>query len=670
MMTGLVVVLGVLYFVALLAPIEYSARLWGISQLTYIEWGARGMILAMALLVPLVTFNVVRRVNLGKVGNGLLIYVLLPALLLGLFYLLRVKTHYLGDGILRSREIEHDVWYLPTEPLGVFVNYLSYKVTGRLFNFTPLQAMEVVSYLGGLLYYYVCLYLARTLFKTSSERSLSFFLLFFSGTTLLFCGYAETYSLLPAGYALFLALGMKALTSGRHLLIAVLLYVLLIMFHFASFFLAPSLLYLAYRQYRQGHMTRSILTGATVPILIVVAFLVSRTTEHSMVGIGHYLMPFVPGEESYWLLSGQHLLDIANELMLTAMAPLILLSGLVLFRLIPKLKQTHDTLFVLAAVPGVLLFMFLLDPKLGYASDWDLFSSAGVIITIATLAILSRTKPFKISKSAAVSLGAVGLAAFFSFAAVNAEYDRSMDREVDILSLYGERGGIGFETIGNHLNMIGDKETAERMWRRALRYKPHRRTYSNLGQLMSNQGRYSEALYYLTEGLKLDSTYALLHMNLGRVYGDMKKPEQAEPHLRKAVELDPDDPVFRHNLAFFLLTQGRYEESESEARLAVRLDPRNATFACGLGVCLAALGRGEEAREQFVTADRLQPGFPQAYYGLARLLISEGKIATARRLCQDYLDRNPPPSVRGRFERILSELPPADTAIPDTFRIE
>lgn len=652
----LLIALAAIYLLLILAPISYSPGLWGISHLTYFDWGARAAVAFVALLVPILLFGLVDRLRLSKLLRGLIIYVIFPALLLAAFYLLRMKTHFLGDGILRMRQIEHDVWILPTEPLGVTTIYLAYRLLKSLFGFPAVMAMEAVSYLGGILFYYAALFLTKLLFKQTLNRALGFFLIFFSGTTLLFCAYLETYSLLPAGIALFVGLGIRAFEARKFAVGAIITYLVLVLFHFANLFLAPCLLLLAFFYFRWRKISWFLATIGAIVVSGLFILFVPELSPESAPGIGHLLIPLLPGPEPYWLLSGQHLLDIVDELLLTAIPVLILLPVFVLSKIGRKTLSERRVLFTLAALPGALMFMTLLDPKLGYASDWDLFASAGLVLTIAATVLLSKSPRLTLNLGGRVALAATCLLAFLSYAAVNTSYDKSIDRQVDILSIAGERGGIGFESMGNYLNYLGDTQMAERMWRRAAKVIPHRRTYSNLGQLMVSQGRFEEAEYFLNEGLKLDSTYAPLYLVLGKVYTETGRFEKAETAFQRAIQLDPSQAAFYHNYAFFLAQRGRYADAETEARKAVKLDPNNASYVAGLGVCLGAQQKFKEASDCFVTAARISPGFPQAYLGMARLLDSQGRRDEARKLVQDYLKTNAQSPSRGTFEKLLREL--------------
>ncbi|MGB5139615.1 MAG: hypothetical protein WBP29_13865, partial [Candidatus Zixiibacteriota bacterium] len=228
--TILIIVLSVLFFISVTGPLTNSFSFWGLNYLFYFDWSVRIPVAIASLLCAVAVVILGSRLSLKKAVKNLLLYAAIPALLLTIFYTLRVSTHYLGDGILRIREIGVGVWWLPTEPLAQAVNFLVYKLTSMTLGFDETAAVEFVSFLGGLFYYYALLGFVRTIGGDTLRQILVFVLLCFSGTTLLFCGYAETYMLLPGLIALFFTAGIKSLRSNSSPILPSLLFLLLVLF--------------------------------------------------------------------------------------------------------------------------------------------------------------------------------------------------------------------------------------------------------------------------------------------------------------------------------------------------------------------------------------------------------------------------------------------------------
>lgn len=649
------VAVAAIFYLALFWIASGSESWWGINQLQYLSTDLSLSLLLAALVIPLGLLALAPQRRKSDWRHTLLALLVAPLALLALFYLLRMSTHYLGDGILRARELELGVKWLPTEPLAVYLNHLFYSLGAKLARLPAIESLEAVSFLGGLLFYFAGLALVRHLFQQPRERIFGMLLLLGSGLALLFCGYVETYTLLPAIFTFYLLLCFKTADSKQWQFWPALLFPVLAIFHFGNLYLTPVLLMVAHYQWREEQKPAALAGLAAVAVAVALALIVPRFSELSTMGMADFLIPLTPGADEYWLFSGQHLIDIVSELLLTAGPALVLLpfTLVVLFR--ERLWTNHKVVLALAALPGALAFMMLLDSKLGYASDWDLFSSAGLVLTIVTLVIYSSQRQ-RLPIYALTILLAGGAFSFLTYAMVNTDFDRSLERQADVLSLFGERGAIGFETVGNHLNLIGETGRAERMWRESLRLKPHKRLYGNLGQLLVTQNRIPEARYYLQKGIELDSTYAPSYMVMGNTYCMEGNYEAGEPYLRKAAELDTIMAAFPYSVAMCLSSMGKPGEAEEYARRAVKLATHEPKYNAALALILARQGKYREAEQYFLVALRNQPSDSNIYLNLAELYERTGQISKALEILHRYLQANPRGQARQQVLNVLQDL--------------
>jgi Tfp pilus assembly protein PilF len=636
-----IVVLAALYLCALAAPITYPPSFWGINHLQYFDWPKRLLVLLGGIMLAAILTMMAKRFRVSATIKRVALYGLAPLSLLCLFYLLHVRHNYLGDGVLRIAQLDANYMLMPTEPLGYLANVAVYRFAGPLLHFTAEQAMEVLSYISGIITYFAALYLARTLCHSAEQRLTAFVVLMFSGVTLLYCGYAETYTLLPAFLMFFFAAGMRALQGRLSMLIPGSLYLLLVLFHFQFLYLIPSVLLLGYFKYRRKDRRAFIVSIILSLLSLVTAFIAPQLSTVPTKSLGDFLMSFLPGNDAYWLFSARHILEIINELLLTAIAPLILLVAVLMSR--PKILTMNNgsALFVIAALPGALALLTLLHPSLGYPSDWDLFSSAGVIIAICAITLYTAQKKFALNRAASLALGAIGITSFLAYAAVMADYDRAMARQVDILSISDQEGAYGFESIGNDLSRRNLPDQAEQMWKRSLKLRPHWRIYGNLGHLALDRGDVDAAEYYAKKALSLDSTNSQLYMTLGLAYMVQKHFELAETNLRRACSITPREPGSHHNLAVCLDEQGRFAEAEAEARTAVSLGPGVARFLAGLGSILCDQGKFPESEDVLMSGLARSPSDPELTTDLIILYKKAGKVDHAREVLSEYLKRYP-----------------------------
>ncbi len=648
--------LSVLALFLLASPWQYPSAWWGLNLLQFHDWSVRTIVLIASVLCAATVILGAENLRLSELPRKLLIYLGVPALLTVLFIALRVRAHFLGDGLLRAREIEVGVSWLPTEPLAQLVNFVMYQLTNAPLGFIGTDAVRIVSFIGGIAYYLALLWFVRTAFVGPALRLLMFIVLFFSGTTLLFCGYVETYMLIPALMALFFTAGIKALRGEIPPLVACGFYLLLVLFHFKALIFAPCLLVGAYFANRDGRNGATLLYSAAVVLSVVLAAVVPRLSTLPTLGVSQLIMGLSPSESSYTLLSSQHLIDVINELFLTAGVGLILIVASLAVKPRTSWRKQRPLLLVAAALPGAIAMLLLLHSRLGYAVDWDLFSAAGLTVTFFGAMLFSEYKEFRVCRIAPIALAAVAFALFFSFAAVNASFDKATQRQIQILSLYDLEGAVGFEMMGNHLRNEGDMVLAERMWKRSLALRPHTRIYANLAQLSLNEGRLTDAKYYCDKGLELDSTAAALWTHLGQVYTRLGDYERAVDAQQKAIRYEARDPVYYHNYAITLGLMQRWAEAEQYEREALTRMPNDLKALLGLCVSLINQAKLDEAERICNQMMAINPITPDPYMYLAQIFDRRGQIDRARAVLSGYLQNYPSSPATARISEILAEL--------------
>ncbi len=131
--------------------------------------------------------------------------------------------------------------------------------------------------------------------------------------------------------------------------------------------------------------------------------------------------------------------------------------------------------------------------------------------------------------------------------------------------------------------ILGDHERALTEYHEVFRRDPGFRKAANaLAWRYASAERYTEAIRYFSEALKLEDKDAEAHYNLGFVYAKNQQPREAIECFRSAVELRA------------VLDMAWY----------------------GMGLAHAVLGEHREAKEAFERAARLQPMAAPAWYQL------------------------------------------------------
>ncbi|MDP4028258.1 MAG: methyltransferase domain-containing protein [Gallionella sp.] len=121
---------------------------------------------------------------------------------------------------------------------------------------------------------------------------------------------------------------------------------------------------------------------------------------------------------------------------------------------------------------------------------------------------------------------------------------------------------------------LGDLKAAEDYWNKTVRVKPdHADAHNNLGNLLLELHRFTEAEAAYRQALSIQPDYAEAHFNLGNLCRILKRDTEAEAAYLRAIDTCPDYADAHCNLGVLYLDLKRFAEAEIAFRATIECKP-------------------------------------------------------------------------------------------------
>jgi len=645
----------ILYYLTLAALLAASLspehRVWGLAVWAYYPlWvplslfglGAAAPGILRAILLKSAGTDSAGDTPPGRfawVSGGVMIVMVL------MFVLMRARTFFHGDGYQLLGAVAADVPGLKWSSFGESALHIGLRqIIGGEGREAALLSFQIIAVAAGLAAMVMTIWAARRLFSAFDDRVVFFAGIISSGYMLLFFGHVEYYSLFVASVLAFGMVGILALEGriGRHAILWPLL--VAIFMHSLGVVLLPAALYVLLCGSRAAHGLARLSRGAKA--LIVVALAASGIGAVVYVASINWSFRFyflTPWKDrftvdGYTWFSGSHLLDLANLLLvlLPALPMLMGLLGAVSVRAALK-RPTYR--FLLIALISVLGVVFVLDPRLGMARDWNLFSFAGVPLTLLAFYTLidnrDRIHRYRLAGALAVLLGGlvlfpraqgladprIALAHFDVYRYM--DLGRSWDAGAYLQVYYTEAGqpekgdSIAAEWWGTYPAAVLHGEAAK----------------------LSQRGKNRQAADLLSRAIRVNPKFWNAWASLGAAYGNLRVYDSAEVCFQIAVGLNPSNAIIYNNWGYACFQAGQLDRAEEMWTRSLAFDSTMYEPLVGMATLSKSLNRDWDYREYMRRACSRRSAPLNAHLHFADYLSKQGELAEAAQQYRQALSK-------------------------------
>ncbi|MFH1373405.1 MAG: tetratricopeptide repeat protein [bacterium] len=650
-----------LYYVVLLTYLCGAffpeIRIWGFNWWAYypdgIQWGLFG-IGAVAPAFALVTrwsrqYEADERKAASR-GHAFGIFAISAPLLFGaLFYILRVKTHFLGDGytLLTSLAADHAT-ALKVREIGESLAHIWLKdiLPGSDIG-SALLSYQIISILSGFVFVAATVIISTRLFPISTPRVLFVLGVCSGGYMLLYFGYVENYSLFLTAVGVYTMVGILAAESRVATWLILIPVAAAIFFHIFGVVLLPSAAYLILSSTRVGgkwrrsfRRTKALIVGLAC-VLLAVIFYHYYTTSYFF---RFALVPVVSDKftiEGYTLFSSKHLLDYLNlNLLLLPGLPIMASAAWLLWH--KSLVREFWFKFSAILVLSVLGAVFVFDPRLGMPRDWDLFAFSGVPIGVASYyLLLSRSDKTRLRRDAVILSITLGALSLFPRVYAQNVPETAVQHVLNYKKLDSAKCRNAQWLLKEYYALTGDH------WIEQIRQTHWKGTYEQdrlllVGIDAMNEGNFSAAVSAFDRACKIDPSFWNAWVSLGGCYYELGLFDKALSALDIAEGYNPHSAGMLSNRAGAYTRLGKYGQAEDGFRRALEIDTSSIGPYVGL-IRLYRITKQEALYRQYLMRATNRLDVPPMWLKeLGDYMVSKGDFSAAadgyRRAMEKGLD--------------------------------
>jgi len=164
------------------------------------------------------------------------------------------------------------------------------------------------------------------------------------------------------------------------------------------------------------------------------------------------------------------------------------------------------------------------------------------------------------------------------------------------------------------------------LWTDCAKKSPNKpRPYSNLGQVLTRQERYDEALPNFLKAIQINPNFVEAQYNLGILYEKQGEVNKALEQYRQAVQVSPNFVNAYNNLGVVLLKQDKTDEAIKYLQQALQINPSLASAHINMGLALSNQDKLNDAVVHYNKALQISSNLPKAQFQLGAALVNLGR---------------------------------------------
>lgn len=541
-------------------------------HLSFFAWWQQALFIAAALLAVFGGWFADKKLGDSKTGTTFFVIAIATAAVTGIsFVLFSEKLMLLGDGKIRIGTINGKLLGDVTELGDIFIHRLLYRVLAGP-GFSGQDVYRWVSTVSGWIFLAISFAWSLRTPKPWSMRLLVFFVIISAGALMLFYGHPESYALFNCAVLVFAILCTgNDRGPARALLISAVCLVAAFL-HLAGLCLVPAMIIVWAQSIKKTWLRIAWIGISSCAVIALVLFLFRSVSGASALPV---FLPLVPSaEHPYAILSGGHIMDMANLFLLVAAVPVMALMC----------SYTTDIfkreLSLIAAASASVLFILLVDIFFE-AGDWDLMAFVSLplcILAVQTLMNQGLRKPLRIAGIVA------GLMCFhiFPWVVSNAVPSIALKQYAEVALRYHHHDNNWLFVRGTYIlssDMCQQYTEARVLGDAAIENGiSDARIYYNLLIASYHLEDYGQAVKYGQAAVASDSTYVRAWHYLGESYNYMKDYSRAATAFYKALAFGDTVPETYYGLGYALQSLGQYAEASNTLSKALERSPEDIRY--------------------------------------------------------------------------------------------